>query len=166
MQAIEFKNIADKMKDRMFRLAYRFSGNQEDAKDIVQDSMIKIWKNFEKLQQVENKEAWCMTVTRNVALDKLRSRKSGTSDINEHYDISDKGATPDRLLEVRDSLSRVMQVLNSLPENHRTILHLRDVEGYTYKEISEMTGFSIDKVKVYLFRGRQKLKQKLVKITV
>ena len=54
-----------------------------------------------------------------------------------------------------------MKVVNDLPENHRTVIQLRDIEGYTYKEISGITGYSIEKVKVYLHRARTKLRQQL-----
>ena len=84
-----------------------------------------------------------------------------TTDIDEQYSIKAKSPDPERDLIAKHELSSVMKVVNALPENHRTVIQLRDIEGYTYKEISEMTGFSIEKVKVYLHRARTRLRQQL-----
>lgn len=102
-----------------------------------------------------------MTVTRNLCIDKIRSRKQSSQDVSDYHFIADHGATPDIITEDRENLKIVMDVLNSLPENQKEIIHLRDVEGYTYKEIAELTGLSEDQVKVNLFRARQRLKEKL-----
>ncbi|HPN71394.1 MAG TPA: sigma-70 family RNA polymerase sigma factor, partial [Saprospiraceae bacterium] len=73
--------------------------------------------------------------------------------------------TPDIQTEDKESLSIVMKTLNSLPDNQKEIIHLRDIEGYTYKEIAEITGYSEEQVKVNLFRARQKLKHELRNFT-
>ena len=161
MQVEEFNRLVAKMQDKMYRLAYRIVKNEEDAMDVVQESFVKVWRKREHLATIENKEAYTMTITRNMSIDKVRSRKMSTSDIDEHYDIKSKTADPERQLVGKQQLDMVMEIVNSLPENHRTVIHLRDIEGYTYKEISEMTGYNLEKVKVYLHRARTKLKLKL-----
>ncbi len=161
MQVEEFNNLVAKMQDKMYRLALRVVNSEQEAMDVVQDSFIKVWRKREHLATIENKEAYLMTVTRNMGIDKLRARKMETSDIDEHWDIKSTSPNPERTLVAKQQLSRVMEIVDSLPENHRTVIHLRDIEGYTYKEISEMTGYNLEKVKVYLHRARTKLKQKL-----
>jgi len=161
MQVEEFNQLVEELKDKMYRLALRVVTNEEEARDVVQESLIKIWRKREKLAEIENPAAYCMTITRNMGIDKLRAKKMSISDIDEHYNIESKSADPERDLIAKDELSIVMKVVNALPENHRTVIHLRDIEGYTYKEIAEMTGFTIEKVKVYLHRARTKLRQQL-----
>ena len=161
MQVEEFNRLVAKMQDKMYRLAYRIVKSEEGAMDVVQDSFVKVWKKREHLVSIEKKEAYLMTITRNMAIDKLRARKIETSDIDEHYDIKSNTADPEREMVGKQQLGLVMDVVNSLPENHRTVIHLRDIEGYTYKEISEMTGYNLEKVKVYLHRARTKLRQQL-----
>lgn len=153
----------DGFKDKLFRFSLKIVGNRFDAEDVLQELLIKIWKKKEDFEELENKEAWCMTVVRNLSIDKIRKRKNNTSDISEHHTISDNAPTPDKVTEDKESLSIVMKLLNELPENQREIIHLRDVEGYTYKEISQITGLSEDQVKVNLFRARQKFKEKIKK---
>ena len=159
MQIQEFNHIIQKLKDKMYRLAYRIVKDDEEARDVVQDALIKIWTKRDRLSEVDNKEAYMMTMTRNVAIDKYRSRKMEISDIDNHYDIESNTADPERIAMAKDAMRRVQKMIDSLPENHRLVIHLRDIEGYTYKEISDMTGYSIEKVKVYLHRARTRLKE-------
>ncbi len=135
--------------------------NDLDAEDVIQELLIKVWNRKDQFDLIENKEAWCMTVTRNLSIDKIRSRKQTSQDISEYHFIQDYGATPDIQAEEKESLKLVMEILNSLPDQQKQIIHLRDIEGYTYKEIAEMIGLTEDQVKVNLFRARQRLKEKL-----
>ena len=161
MQNENILNVVKPFKDKVYRFALNIVGNSMDAEDIIQELLIKIWQKKDHFEQIENKEAWCMTVTRNMCIDKLRGRKQSSADISDYGFLSDGSATPDIAAEQKDSLSKVMKIVNELPENQREIIHLRDIEGYTYKEISDLTGMSEDQVKVNLFRARQKLKEKL-----
>ncbi|MBL0081247.1 MAG: sigma-70 family RNA polymerase sigma factor [Saprospiraceae bacterium] len=154
-----FKQI-DVFKNKLFRYALNMLKNELDAEDVIQELLIKL-ATKEQFDQIENKEAWCMTVTRNLCIDKIRARKQSSQDISEYHFIADHGATPDIVTEDRENLKIVMDVLNALPENQKEIIHLRDVEGYTYKEIADLIGLSEDQVKVNLFRARQRLKEKL-----
>jgi RNA polymerase sigma factor (sigma-70 family) len=153
------------LKEKLYRFALRILANEIDAEDVVQETFVKVWQKSEQLEGIENKEAWCMTVARNLAIDKIRARKKVmSSDIDGFHFLSDHHPTPDRRMENQESLNLVMDKLNSLPEHQREIIHLRDIEGYTYKEIGEMTGYSEEQVKVNLFRARQKLKIELKNI--
>jgi len=159
MQIEEFNHIVQELKDKMYRLALRLVKDPEEARDVVQDALVKIWTKWEKLEHINNKAAYCMTITRNVGIDKIRSKRMKTTDIDEHYDIQSGTANPEKLTIVKDEFRRVKKVIDNLPENHRTVIQLRDIEGYSYKEIVEITGFSQEKVKVYLHRARTRLKQ-------
>lgn len=161
MQQITILDQVKPFKDKVYRYALNIVGNTMDAEDIIQELLIKVWQKKEQFEEIENKEAWCMTVTRNMCIDKLRGRKQSSADVSDYHFLSDSATTPDQALEQKDSLTRVMKIVNELPESQKEIIHLRDVEGYTYKEISEMTTLTEDQVKVNLFRARQKLKEKL-----
>lgn len=162
MQGEEIVRQVLHLKDKLYRFAFRILSNEIDAEDVVQETFVKVWQKSEQLEGIENKEAWCMTVARNLAIDKIRARKkTQSSDIDGFHFISDTSPTPDRAMENQESLSIVMRKLNELPERQREIIHLRDIEGYTYQEIAEMTGNSQEQVKVNLFRARQKLKIEL-----
>jgi RNA polymerase sigma-70 factor (ECF subfamily) len=161
MQIEEFNKLVDRLKDKMYRVSLRIVKYDEEARDVVQDSLVKIWKIRDRLTTIDNVDAYCMMITRNMSIDKLRSRKMETTDISEQYDLKSNTADPERLSIVRDELRMVKKIIDQLPENHKTVLELRDIEGYSYKEISDMTGYTLDKVKVYLYRARLKLKEQL-----
>lgn len=161
MQIEEFNNIVERLKDKMYRIAYRIVRDNEEARDVVQDSLMKIWKVRDKISTIDNVDGYCMMITRNMGIDKVRARKMDTTDISEQYDLRSSSPDPERLSIVRDELRQVTAIIEALPENHRTVLQLRDIEGYSYKEISEITGYNLDKVKVYLHRARMKLKEQI-----
>ncbi len=84
-----------------------------------------------------------MTIARNVAIDKIRAKKINTTDIDEHYDIESNTADPEKALVDKDQYKNLLKILDKLPDNHKLVVQLRDIEGYTYKEISELTGFTV-----------------------
>ncbi|MEZ4912022.1 MAG: RNA polymerase sigma factor [Saprospiraceae bacterium] len=150
-------------KDKLYRFALNIVGNTFDAEDIMQELLIKIWNRQEQYSTLDNKEAWCMTVTRNLAIDKVRGRKVQTNDIDDFHHLRDQDETQDKKLESSERFGFVMDLVNALPEKQRMIIHLRDVEGYSYKEIADMLETSLEFVKVSLHRARKSLKDELLK---
>ncbi len=150
-------------KDKLYRFALNIVGNVHDAEDIMQELLIKIWNRRDQFEALENKEAWCMTVTRNMAIDKIRGKKVKMDDIDGYFNIKDKNNSVDIDIEQKERMNIVLKMVNELPEQQRQIVHLRDVEGYTYKEIAEITENSLDFVKVSLHRARKSLKEALLK---
>lgn len=133
MQLQKTIELVTPFKDKMFRYALNIVKDRFLAEDVVQESLVKIWKKREQFIEIENKEAWCITIARNLAIDKLRAnKKRQSSDITEHYDISDRGPNPEEKSEQRDLVDKVRAVLNTLPDHQREIISLRDIEGYTY----------------------------------
>lgn len=162
MQIENFTSTILPYKDKMYRVALRIVRDTFEAEDVVQEVMIKIWKNKSRFFEIENKEAWCMTLTRNLAIDKTRSKHKRVHGIAEGFTVPDKGANPYRTAEARDTLSHVRAIMNALPENQKMVIELRDIEEYTYKEISEETGLTLEKVKVLIHRGRKSMRNKLI----
>ena len=152
------------IKDKLFRYAYNILGNVMAAEDVVQEVFIKVWTKESEIQDIENKEAWCMTVTRNLALDKLRKKKYHLEPVEEHYAIADGTMNPYEALQSDDIMTVIRTAMNELPADQQQDIHLRDVEGHSYKEIADLTGLTIEKVKVYLHRARITLRQKLSNI--
>lgn len=151
-------------KDKMFRFACSMLGNKDDAKDAVQDAMVKIWNQKELLADIRNPEAWCMQVTRNLCLDRYKAvkiRRQATEKIKALQE--EKVPTPYDRAEQKDRVEKLRQLINELPEKAKMVIHLRDVEGYSYKEIGEILGISLDEVKINIFRARKLLKDQLIK---
>ena len=157
----EFADIIDEVKDKMYRLALRVVRNPTEAEDVVQVVIIKVWDKRVHFESIENKAGWCMTLTRNLAIDKTRSKHRRTNDIDGYNNLSNNAPTPEDILETSDLLQKVKELYNKLPEIQRTVLHLRDIEEYSYDEISEITGYTSNQVKINIYRGRQALKSQL-----
>lgn len=155
-------DLALPYKDKLYRFALSIVGNTSDAEDILQEVLVKIWKRWDYFKGLDNKEAWAMTVTRNMSIDKLRSTKrKPTADIDDFFHLSDTGPTPDVVTQSSDTMASILEIINELPTVQKDVVHLRDIEGYTYKEIAGILGISVDQVKVNLHRARKLLKVKL-----
>lgn len=160
-----FENRVLPAKNKLFRFAFRILGNSEEAKDVVQEVMIKVWNGREQMAEVQNMEAWCMRITKNLSLDKLRSRqRRATDSIDEGFEVRNEALSPHENTELSESMLRINQLIAALPEKQRQVIHLRDIEGYSYNEICEMLELDMSQVKVSLFRARNAVREKLVKM--
>lgn len=158
----EFKDSVISLSDKLFRIAHRLLGDNDEAKDAVQDSIIKLWKTKSTLSKLKSIEAFSVTVTKNVCLDRLRARKYNTIDIEQAYDLSDK-KTPEQQSEITESVKQINSIIKLLPEQQRLIIQLRDIEGYAFEEIEKMTGISVNTIRVNLSRARKAVRDQLTK---
>ena len=152
-------------KNKLFRFALRFLGDEEEAKDIVQEVFIRVWNGRNQMDTVQNWEAWCMRIAKNLSLDRLRTlARKQTRPIEESYDVRQETLTPHESTEVGESMDKISQMIAGLPEKQRQVIHLRDVEGYSYQEICDILELDMSQVKVNLFRARNSVREKLTKI--
>jgi RNA polymerase sigma factor (sigma-70 family) len=160
-----FQNRVIPAKNKLFRFALSFLGSEEEAKDVVQEVFIRVWNSREQMGEIQNWEAWCMRITRNLSLDRIRSiARRQTQPIEKSYGVLHEAPTPHESAEVLESMGRITDLINSLPEKQRQVIHLRDVEGYSYNEICEILELDMNQVKVNLFRARNAVREKLIKI--
>lgn len=150
-------------KQKLYRFALRLLGNEDEAKDLVQEVFIKVWDKRTEMHEVQNTEAWCMRVTRNLAYDKLRQKQRRPSNpLENSFDLEIDTPDPYKYMELSDSIKRVGKLIEALPEKQRVAIHLRDVEGYSYNEISDIMGIDLNQVKTNLFRARNAVREKLI----
>ena len=156
------------LKNELFRLALRITLNRADAEDVVQETMLKVWKRREQWSELESIEAFCLTICRNVALDKMKraDNQNASLDEGEGYDHADRSyaANPEEQAVQRNRVEVVKQLMGQLPEKQRTCMQLRDMEGKAYKDIAQVMGITEQQVKVNIFRARQTIKQKFLQI--
>ena len=153
------------VKDKLFRFAFRLLGSEEEAKDVVQEVFVRVWKGRENMDAIQNWEAWCMRITKNLSLDKIRTwKRRNTQPIESSYDVQTESLTPYESTEINESMQRVGSLIEALPEKQRNIIHLRDVEGYSYQEICDILELDMNQVKVNLFRARNSVREEIIKI--
>ncbi|TNE55851.1 MAG: RNA polymerase sigma factor [Bacteroidetes bacterium] len=152
------------IRDKLYRFALRITGSVHEAEDVVQEVLERVWKTpAEQSSTVQNWEAWCMTITRNRSLDKARSMvKRRTATLDGEAERQSDGVDPGQLAESRDLIGMVRQMMQTLPEKQRLVMHLRDIEELSYEEIAEVLDISLDQVKVNLHRARKSIRNELL----
>lgn len=164
MQEISFRDDILPLKDKLFRLALRITFDRAEAEDIVQDTMIRVWSKREEWSRFESVEAYCMTVARNLAIDRSQKKENQNVGITPQMEMISVSTGPHDSLENEERLRLIHQLINGLPEKQRLVMQMRDIEGATYKEIADALQMTEEQVKINLFRGRQKVKQKYTQI--
>ncbi|THH39370.1 RNA polymerase sigma factor [Neolewinella litorea] len=157
-----FTSLVENVRDRLYRLALRMTGDGSEAEDVVQEVLLSGWKQQEEIVGLDNPPAWLLRMTHNRAIDRLRSRKARTRYESAAAPADHHLQTPHRLVESRDTLEQIDRQMAKLSPEQRTVLQLREVEGLSYREIVEATGLTLDQVKVYLHRGRRQLRRLLL----
>ena len=165
MKKVSFRNDVLPLKNELFRLALRITLNRAEAEDIVQDTLIKVWNRREEWNAIDSIEAFSLTVCRNLSLDRIK-KKGSDNDSLEDVKAAEPLASSnpqDRMIQT-DKVRLIRQIVDGLPEKQRSCMQLRDFEGKTYKEIASVLDISEEQVKVNIFRARQTVKQKYLKL--
>ncbi len=158
MREVSFRNDILPLKDKLYRLALRITLDSAEAEDIVQDTMIKVWNQRDRWNEIESMEAFCMTIARNLAIDRSQKTEAQNLELTPETQQMSGALQPDRKLEQDELLGLVRRLIDELPEKQRSVIQLRDVEEKSYKEIAEILQLTEEQVKVTLFRARQKIK--------
>ncbi len=165
MKKVSFRNDVLPLKNELYRLALRITLNPAEAEDVVQETMMKVWSRREQWEQIESIEAFCLTICRNLALDKTRKMNflDQSLDADEH-DAPDHShtANPEEQAIQQDRIRLVRRIIDNLPEKQRSVMQLRDFEGKSYKEIAAILEISEEQVKINIYRARQVIKQKYI----
>lgn len=165
MNTIDFRRDLLPLKDRIFRLALRITLNRPEAEDLTQDTLVRVWTRRDELTDVASIEAYCLTVCRHLALDRIALSDNRNASIDDAAaEAPDTAPTPDEQLERDERLERVHQIVSRLPERMRTCLQLRDIEGKTYAEAAAIMDISEDLFRVTLHRARRSVKEQYEKL--
>jgi len=164
MNTISFRADVLPLKNELYRLALRITQNPAEAEDVVQETMIKVWNRRDRWDEIESIEAFCLTICRNIAVDKTRSAAHQNLFLDQDHEVADASysSNPQEQAEQRDRVMLVRRLINDLPEKQRSVMQLRDIEGKSYREIAQILGITEDQVKVNIFRARQVIKKKFL----
>lgn len=150
----------------LLRYAIVVTGNEEDAKDLVQETCYKALENIHLLNENSNVRAWLFTIMRNIWINQKKRNKISPIQFDEAIEnVSDEwNINAEELLISNEMRQALLKALNSLPEVYKEILVLRYFEDLSYNEISEILGCPLGTVMSRLNRAREKLKEILIKI--
>lgn len=141
--------------NQLYGYALKFLRNQEDAEDIVQDVLEKLWINRKKVE-FEKAKSWMYTTAHNAMINLINRKQRMQYPGDEK--LPEQTAKKTNVFESNQVVERACSIL---PPIQKSIILLRDLEGYTYEEIGEILELSPSQVKVYLFRARNKIKKQL-----
>jgi len=157
MKVEEYNKIVELYADNVYRFILKNLRDEEKARDIVQDSFEKMWKKVDQVS-FEKGKSYLFTTAYRTMIDRIRKeRKQGNWEEAAEPSIAANQQYSDLSDILQEALAR-------LPEIQRSVVMLRDYEGYEYQEIGEITGLSLSQVKVYIFRARKSLKAFLVSV--
>jgi len=168
-----FNEIVKRYKNYSVRFCYRFVRDFELSEDISQEGFIRLYKYRYKYQVTAKFITLLSKILTNLCLDEFRKRKSyiileldampesGIDNLNAHDLLSDeKSPDPEQEYYIKELGTKIRQLLNTLSPRYRTVLILRQFHGYSYKEIAEIMGASLNEVKIWIHRARSQLKRK------
>ncbi|MGF1557092.1 RNA polymerase sigma factor [Paucihalobacter sp.] len=161
MTQLEFTSLVTPFKDKVYRLAKRLLVSTEEAEDATQEILMRLWNNKAKISSYNNVEAFAMTMTKNFCLDRLKSKQAQNLKI-VHSNYQDHNVSLQRQLEANDSVSWVSKIIETLPEQQKLILQLRDIEEYDFDEIAEIVEMNPTAIRVALSRARKTIREQLI----
>jgi RNA polymerase sigma-70 factor (family 1) len=171
-----FEALVDRYQDKVYRLAFRFVRNETEAKEIVQETLLSVWRKLDGFKGESQFSSWLYRVTSNAALMRLRSQRrhpemsteelepgfldTRTTGSSELGPIGENWARrPDEELLSEELRRQLQDAIDALPEIYRTVFLVRDVDGFSTEETAEALGISVPTVKTRLHRARIALRE-------
>ena len=158
----------------IYHVAYRMLGDSADASDVVQDIFLKVFRNIGGFKGEAALKTWIFKIAFSEILNRLRwwkrRHRFSTMSLDEQSNgapagdyVADCGPTPEEILQSKEREKAIQQALSRLSREHRSIVVLRDIEGFSYNEIADVLGISMGTVKSRLARARADLKKSLMR---
>ncbi|GCL73986.1 MULTISPECIES: RNA polymerase sigma factor [Paenibacillus] len=161
MQKDSFTELFRMFQPSLYRYLYRMCGSKEVAEELLQETFYRAMLSL-RLEDMRLARAWLYKVARNLFIDWVRKRK-GEAEMLQAIEIHASGTspmpTPEEALQLKEQRRKMTGVMRKLPEHYRTILYLREMEGFSYQELAETLDLSMSQVKVMLHRSRDKFRE-------
>jgi len=161
-----FEKLIHPHLDQLYRVAFRFCGTREDAEDLVQDLVIKLFPKFDELATIEQLRPWLTRAMYNLFVDNTRRYRRSPVMVHEDdpsVEIPDSGNTPDQEYDRARKLDQLQRMFDQLSDEHRNILALHDMEGYNLPELTTIMDVPLGTLKSRLHRAREKMRDLIKK---
>jgi RNA polymerase sigma-70 factor, ECF subfamily len=173
-ESVNFDDLVLKHKDKVFNLCYRFLGNYDEADDCAQETFVKVYRSLKDFRRESSLSTWIYRIAINTCKNRFSSaqyRRSRhmvrldepgeTEDGERPVEVGGRSLSPSAELDRKEKGELIQDAINSLADDHKSVVVLRDIERLSYEEISEVTGYNLGTVKSKLARARQELREKL-----
>lgn len=135
-------------------------GDEEDAEDVSQETLLKLWSNRGDLEKHPKLDAYAMLICKNACIDKWRAKQwMYNSEIDK---LNCENVSPYSNAELKDAVNIVRKIIDSLPDLQRIIISMRDIEAYELEEIAAITGTKVSAVSMNLSRARKKVREQFL----
>lgn len=158
MNASEFKQKFLPLSRQIYWMAWRLTGNAQEAEDLTQEVYLQLWTKRETLSNINNPQAYCHILVRNLYLNQVRKHRVDMTDMAEMPPISDESGL-EEFVEQKQACEQVIQLIGLLPEQQRRVVMLHDMEGRSNEEIRQQTGLAPTHIRVLLSRARKNIRQ-------
>ena len=165
MDAREFKQRFMPHHQLLYRVAYHLTGNAQDAEDLLQDLYLKLWQKRDDLPDEAMKEAYLVTMMRNLFVDQRRLKRLDASAELKNEEGPPDERSLDRQIDARDEVTQVEGLIRQLSERDAKIIQMHLVDDRSYEEIERDTGLSQGNIRIIVMRTKKKLKQQFQNIT-
>ncbi len=163
----DFEQQVRQYQNRVFGFAQYFMKDREAAQDVTQDVLIRFWEHHSEVDD-DRTLGWLLRVTRNACIDALRKRKTRRNAVTVNTDGLDRATSPRTspadAAEASDFRSHLEEALDEVDEPYRSVIILREIQNLKYREISDALNMPMNTVKVYVHRGRKKLRKQLAEV--
>ena len=165
METAIFKQRFLPFHPKLYQIAYALVGDKADAEDILQEAYCKLWNKRDELEDIQNPEAFSITLVKHLCLDFLRSPKASRKENKETLDTVrlTTSSSPDKELEEKEDIRQVQALIEQLPENQKQVIRLRGIEDCSFEDIEQITGLSPSNIRTLLSRARKTIREKLKK---
>lgn len=161
----EFRKVFLPEGRRLYALAFRYLNNREEAEDVVQEVMMKLWEERKKAVSYENPAAWCTTLTRNCCIDLLRRRKRiKMDDISGVKEVLEAGSDLFSKSDGSEAAAVISGIVERMKEPYRSAVIMRDIEGYSYEEAADAMQTSVGTLRTVLSRARKSIREEMERI--
>lgn len=165
-----FETLIESHQKKVFNLCYRFFPNYDDASELAQEVFLKVYKSIALFKCDSSFFTWIYKIATTTCIDELRKRRGKNTvsideiqdDNGQRIEIADNSSNPHELYEKNQFKYEIQNAINKLSEEYKTVIILRDIQGFSYEEISEIVGIPLGTVKSRIKRARDCVKEDLL----
>lgn len=161
MERQQFEIEAKRMRPALLRLASHYMEDTDEAEDVIQDVLLKLWFLREKLDRYRSVDALAMVITKHLCINQLRTRRMETVELQQDMQIAGSETTDQRLMEDEETCE-VLRVISTLPNLQQAVLRMKHIEGFEVEEIARLTGSTPIAVRTNLSRARKKVREQFI----
>ena len=159
MEASEFIRLFLPCSNKLYLVAWRLTHNRQEAEDLVQETMLKLWTQRNKLHELKNSEAFSVRTLHNIFIDQNRKKHLAETDSPpEEMTLKANECDASEMMQQKETGVIVTRLIAKLPKQQRDIITLKDIDDFSYEEIAQQTGLSMINIRVHLSRARKQIR--------